>query len=226
MENLHSSYFSTKSSISLTNTSFTNHNFRLIFLQSAVWLKFSDTRLLSFSLFNLHPPNYLGRDGSQPTKLTVRTLDGSKSLIQWQADGCQQGVELCGSFSISKTLLAYFSLLTGTGWTDIRIKDDDKSTMLHVCSWYGTTEDEIQTYLVPFCLKLSAHWFCTGNHCLVEVPEVGVMEVVLLQTVFPHVQQGAHRQVPKCKGLALQQLQPGHELLRKPNEKFFLMYIL
>jgi hypothetical protein len=50
------------------------------------------------------------------------------------------------------------------------------------------------------------------------------MEVVLLQAVFPHVQQGAHRQVPKCKGLALQQLQPGQELLRKPNEKFF--YVL
>ncbi len=50
------------------------------------------------------------------------------------------------------------------------------------------------------------------------------MEVVLLQAVFPHVQQGAHRQVPKCKGLALQQLQPGQELLRKPNEKF--LYVL
>jgi hypothetical protein len=46
-------------------------------------------------------------------------------------------------------------------------------------------------------------------------PEVGIMKVVLLQAVFPHIQQGAHRQVTKCKGLALEQLQTGQKLLGK-----------
>jgi len=46
-------------------------------------------------------------------------------------------------------------------------------------------------------------------------PEVGIMKVVLLEAVFPHIQQGAHRQVTKCKGLALEQLQPGQKLLGK-----------
>jgi hypothetical protein len=59
------------------------------------------------------------------------------------------------------------------------------------------------------------------------VPEVGIMKVVLLQAVFSHIQQGAHRQVTKCKGLALQQLQPGQKLLGKSAKiklRSFIIY--